>query len=115
MAEVGSESSVFVEFVTSLVRESFDPSLSWRYVTINFSKPHSKIKQMSIVQREEKLASLGGVHKRRPQLGGGEGVEECVTECDNRGRGCIGQWEVQKFLNIICPKGLQNVTILVFV
>ncbi len=41
---------------------------------------------MCIVQREEKLASLGGVHKRRPQLGG-EGVEECVTESDNRGRG----------------------------
>jgi hypothetical protein len=28
-------------------------------------------------------SSLGGVHKRRPQLGG-EGVEECVTECDSR-------------------------------
>jgi hypothetical protein len=29
---------------------------------------------------------LGGVHKGRPQLGG-EGVEDYVTECDNRGGG----------------------------
>ena len=40
------------------------------------------------------LIPYGGVHKRRPQLGGGEGVEECVTECDSRGRGCRGQWDV---------------------
>jgi len=31
------------------------------------------------------LIAYGGVHKRRPQVGG-EGVEECVTECDSRVR-----------------------------
>jgi hypothetical protein len=30
---------------------------------------------------------------------GCEGVEDCVTECDNRGRGCIEQWDVYKYVH----------------
>jgi len=26
--------------------------------------------------------------------GNGEGLKECVTECDIRGRGCLGYWDV---------------------
>jgi len=45
------------------------------------------------LQGRARGALLGSVHKRRP-LVGGEGVVECVTDFDSRGRGCLGYWEV---------------------